>query len=68
MKIDLALNNLQGLMCHKIRTTNQPTFYDISAAEFGFEKFFRSFKVFFLIFSFVSTCLIVATSNTSKYL
>ena len=25
IKIDLALNNLQRLICHKIQPTNQPT-------------------------------------------
>ena len=25
IKMDLALNNLQGLICHKTQTTNQPT-------------------------------------------
>ena len=26
---DLALNKLQGLICHKTQPTNQPIFYDI---------------------------------------
>ena len=26
-EMDLALNNLQRLICHKTQTTNQPTFY-----------------------------------------
>ena len=27
VKMDLALNNLQRLICHKTQTTNQPTIY-----------------------------------------
>ena len=31
IKIDLALNNLQRLICHKIQPTNQPTYCGMGA-------------------------------------
>ena len=39
------------------------------AAELGLEKLSRSSEIlFFKIFSFISTCLMVPASNISKYL
>ena len=40
---------------------------EISAAEFGFVKFSRSFEVFFSRFSFMSANLMVFTPNIPKY-
>ena len=55
--MDLALNNLQKLICHKTLTTNQPS-YLISPSTI-FSSFFLFFLSFFFSF-FLSFCLLVA--------
>ena len=34
IKMDLALNNLQSLICHKTQPTNQPTLWNAPSAYF----------------------------------
>ena len=43
IKMDLALNNPQKLICHKIQLTNDPANKHLSAQ---FDNFFFEFKIF----------------------
>ena len=73
-KMDLALNNLQRLICHKTHSTNQPctnsTSYNWYNHHFHVEQCFFQFssKVQVLIFLFTFFQFYSAVSRDSKFL